>query len=246
MKTPKNPAQARAAAIKNHARTEGRSPAEVLAAYTTPQPPEHLRVHHLAAHMIPAPSPSNPLPPVPLVCPKGEAYVVLDHLAWNLDAGRAGVAELEAHAHAWAAGLPAHHQALAELWVNGFPIAPVPCLRWPLLRAFLQSWQGGGRPGTKQQRLLAALAQDAEQVAPEALEGAAATKPGRPEKVSAEKVHEIYRLKELEGKTWMEVANATQLGVSTCREIAAGRYPFTSPSAKEAWSETFGAKNTPC
>ena len=124
MKTPKNPAQARAAAIKNHARTEGRSPAEVLAAYTTPQPPEHLRVHHLAAHMIPAPSPSNPLPPVPLVCPKGEAYVVLDHLAWNLDAGRPGVAELEAHAHAWAADLPAHHRALADLWVNGFPIAP--------------------------------------------------------------------------------------------------------------------------
>lgn len=236
MKTPKNPAQARAAAIKNHARTEGRSPAEVLAAYTTPQPPEHLRVHHLAAHMIPAPSPSNPLPPVPLVCPKGEAYVVLDHLAWNLDAGRAGVAELEAHAHAWAAGLPAHHQALAELWVNGFPIAPVPCLRWPLLRAFLQSWQGGGRPGTKQQRLLAALAQDAEQVAPEDV-GAAPH--GRPSKIDDATVRQLHQLL-VQGKSRMEAAAALNISVPAIKKIVTGNYPFSSVAAKDAWSETFG------
>ena len=213
-----------------------------LAAYTTPQPPGHLRVHHLATHMIPAPSDKNPLPPLPLVLPKGEAYVVLDHLAWNLDAGHPGVADIEACARAWTADLPAHHRALAELWVHGFPIAPVPCLRWPLLRAFLHTWQGGGKPGSKQQRLLAALAQDAEQVAPEATDMAPE---GRPPKINEDTVRQLYQLLRVDGKARLEAATALNLGVSTCKEIASGRYPFSTVGAKDAWNETFGTEKSP-
>lgn len=235
--TTRSIAQQRSNALKDHARTEGRSADEVLAAYTTPQPPEHLNVHHLAAHMIPPPTLGNPLPHLPLVLPKGEAYVVLDHLAWNLDFGRPGVAELEACARAWAAELPAHQRALAELWVNGFPLAPVPCLRWPLLRAFLQHWQGGGRPGTKQQRLLAALTQDAEQVAPEDV-GVAPE--GRPPKINEDTVRQLYQLLHVEGKSRMEAAAALDISVPAIKKIVAGSYPFSSVAAKDAWSETFG------
>ena len=236
-----HPAKARRAAIQQHARTEGHSPDATMAAYTTPQPPDHLRVHHLHVTMLPPPSQKNPLPLVPVVLPKGEAYVVLDHLAWCLDFGRPGVAELEACARAWAAELPAHHQALADLWVNGFPLAPVPCLRWPLLCAFLHTWQGGGKPGTKQQRLLSALAQDGEQLAP-AQTGNAPE--GRPPKINEDTVHQLFRLIK-EGKTRMEAATELNLGVSTCKEIASGRYPFATTAGKDAWRDTFGTQKAP-
>ncbi|MBS0414360.1 MAG: hypothetical protein JSR68_08305 [Proteobacteria bacterium] len=208
-----------------------------MAAYRAPTPAHHLRVHHLKVATLMLPKTGQAAPLVPLVLDEGAAWVVLEPLARALGAP---VQAFEAAAQAWAATLAPHAKALAPLWVAGYPLAPVPCLRWPLLRAFLAQWIPPA-PSVARQCLLDALGEDSQQGEPDVL-GTPAPQAGRPEKVSADKVREVYRLKELMGQTWMEVASATQLGASTCREIAAGRYPFSSPTAKDAWRETFGAK----
>lgn len=212
-----------------------------MAAYRSPTPAHHLRVHDLKVTTLMPPKTGQAAPLVPLVLDEGAAWVVLDPLARALGAP---VMAFEAAAQAWAATLAPHAKALAPRWVAGYPLAPVPCLRWPLLRAFLSAWQPPA-PSVAHQRLLDALGDDPQQGEPDVL-GTPAPQAGRPEKVSADKVREVYRLKELMGQTWMEVASATQLGVSTCREIAAGRYPFSSPTAKDAWRATFGAENPAC
>lgn len=207
----------------------------VMAAYTTPQPADHLQVHNIVVSMNPEPSPKNSLPLVPVVLPDGETYVVLAHLAWRLDFLNPREAELEACAKAWAATLPAHRQALAELWVQGFPMAPVPCLRWPLLRAFLTEWKAKN-PESDTNRLLMALAQDGNQVEPEKVESAQ----GRPPKINDDTVRQLHQLLE-EGRTRMEAAAALDISVPAIKKIVAGTYPFSTIAAQDAWNETFGA-----
>lgn len=240
MTTKQNPHLAsRDTILAEIAATRGMSLEAVQAAYTTPQPAEHQRVHNLVVWTGMPPNPQKPAPRVPVVCPRGELYVVLSHLAWELNFEQPREAELEAAARAWAATLPAHHRALADLWVNGFPLGQVPCLRWPLLRAFLHAWLPAA-PGNGQRQLMEALAQDAEQVPPENTGNAPE---GRPPKIDENTVHQLYRLRQ-EGKSRMEAATALNIGVSTCKEIAAGRYPFATVTARVAWEKTFGREKT--
>ena len=213
----------------------------VLAAHTAPMPPEHLGLHYLkllASGPLDAPAP----PAVPVVlAPDGTLHVVLAQLAWALDDAHPRSDELEAAAQAWAAQLPAHQRALQAHWVRGYPMQAVPCLRWPLLHAFLHTWQPH-TPSQPQQLLLATLAHGCGQLPTDALSEAPR---GPAVKVDEGIVRQLYQLRHEQGRSRAQAAAQLHIGHSTAKEIEAGRYPFASVLAKNAWSATFGRNKSP-
>ena len=216
------------------------SHAATMAAYHAPTPAHHLRVHHLKVATLMLPKTGQAAPLVPLVLDEGAAWVVLEPLARALGAP---VQAFEAAAQAWAATLAPHAKALAPRWVAGYPLAPVPCLRWPLLRAFLAQWIPPA-PSVARQCLLDALGDDPQQGDPDVLGTPELQAGGRPEKISDFVVRRLHHLRRADGKTRLQAATELDLGVSTCKQIEAGRYPFSSVSAADAWRETFGAENS--
>lgn len=218
------------------------APTPNLSPYEVPQPTWHLHTHWLQVASIP---PREPLASAPVVLPNGAALVVLAHLAWSLQPQQSRELDMEAFAPAWAQTLPPHlsADAVQPQWVHGYPLAPVPCVRWPLLRAFLQAWASGpgGQPSQRGQQLLDALAQDAQQLDPDLLASQAPAR--RPPKIDGDTVRQLHQLR-TSGKTRMEAATALNIGMSTCKEIEAGRYPFATITAKDAWRDTFGTQAT--
>lgn len=177
-------------------------------------------------------------PTVPVVLVAGTCWVVLHHLALYIDAQQPQTRQLERLAREWADEFAAAQEIVAPHWVAGFDVAPVPCLRWPFLRALLAQWRPRN-PSDWQQRLMDALEGAPDQTAADDIPPRARRAPSR---VDGAMVRQIYTLMTEQGMTAAEIARTINFSASGINRIAAGNYPFSTLDASDAWRDSFGQR----